>query len=183
VAKVWSQYSTDGPPPDEMRKARNGMLKALAGAWDEFMRTPQFMEMMKVSLNGALDLRRMARDGMNKIHEGFETPTKEDLDSILLAIRHIERRVLDRLEGMDDRVRKITERLEKPDERGGKPDGVGAAGAGELDERIRQIERRIGKIDGGIGKLGERIEELINRPPVASVSSEGAPGKRKASIK
>ena len=27
------------------------------------------MEMMKASLNGALDLKRMARDGMNRVHE------------------------------------------------------------------------------------------------------------------
>ena len=49
---------------DEMRKMRGGMLKVLAETWDEYMRTPQFMEMMKASLNGALDLKRMARDGM-----------------------------------------------------------------------------------------------------------------------
>ena len=34
-----------------------------------WFRTPQFMEMMKASLNGALDLKRMARDGMNRVHE------------------------------------------------------------------------------------------------------------------
>ena len=32
------------------------------------------MEMMKASLNGALDLKRMARDEMNRVHEQFETP-------------------------------------------------------------------------------------------------------------
>ena len=127
MANVWSEYSPDAPPPEEMRKMRSGMLKALAGAWDEFMRTPQFMEMMKVSLNGALDLRRMAREGLNKIHEQFETPTKEDLDSILLAIRHVERRVLERIEGVDDRVRIITEQLEKLDQR-----------LGKLEERVEE---------------------------------------------
>jgi len=117
MANAWSQYSPDSPPPEEMRKVRNSMLKALASTWDDFMRTPQFMEMMKVSLNGALDLRRMARDGINKLHEQFETPTKEDIDGILLAMRHVERRILERLEGVDDRVRNIMERLEKLDER------------------------------------------------------------------
>jgi uncharacterized protein YdcH (DUF465 family) len=175
MANVWSEYSSDSPPPEEMRKVRNGMLKGLSGTWDEFMRTPQFMEMMKVSLNGALDLKRMAREGMNKIHEQFEMPTKEDIDGILLAIRHVERRVLDRLEGVDDRVRNIIDRLEKLDERLGKMDGR----AGKLDERVNQIDERIKTVDGGIGKLGERIEELskaANRMPEAAV-------KRKASIK
>jgi hypothetical protein len=34
------------------------------------------MEMMKASLNGALDLKRMARDGMNRVHEQFENPSQ-----------------------------------------------------------------------------------------------------------
>jgi chromosome segregation ATPase len=175
MAGVWSEYSPDSPPPEEMRKMRSGMLKAMASTWDDFMRTPQFMEMMKVGLNGTLDLRRMARDGMNKIHEQFETPTKEDLDSILLAIRHVERRILDRLEGMDDRVRNIVERIEKMEGRLAKMDGRG----GKVEERVNQIDERIGKVDAGIEKLGERIDELSrrgNRPP------EG-PGKKQTSTK
>jgi tetrahydromethanopterin S-methyltransferase subunit G len=166
MASVWSQYSPGSPPTDEMRKMRGGMLKALAGTWDEYMRTPQFMEMMKASLNGALDLRRMARDGINKVHEQFEMPTKEDIDSVLLAIRHVERRVLDRLEGIDDRVRNITGQIEKLEESAGKRE----SGAGDLAERLDQIDKRIGKIDGGVGKLGERIEALskgAGRPAAA----------------
>jgi uncharacterized protein YdcH (DUF465 family) len=175
MANVWSEFSPGSPPPEEMRKVRSSMLKAMAGTWDEFMRTPQFMEMMKASLNGGLDLKRMAREGMNKVHEQFETPSKEDLDSVLLAIRHVERRILDRLEGINDHVLSMAERFEKLDERIGKPDG----GAGKLEERLNQIDKRIGKIDGGIEKLGERIEELskgAKQPP------EG-PRKGKASTK
>ena len=55
MASVWSQFSPGSPPADEMRKMRSGMLKVLAETWDEYMRT----------LNGAFDLKRTARDGMN----------------------------------------------------------------------------------------------------------------------
>jgi hypothetical protein len=64
MASVWSQFSPGSPPSDEMRKMRGGMLKVLAETWDEYMRTPQFMEMMKASLNGTLDLKRMAHDAI-----------------------------------------------------------------------------------------------------------------------
>jgi len=141
MANVWSQFSPGSPPPEEMRKVRSGMLKAMAGTWDEFMRTPQFMEMMKASLNGALDLRRMGREGMNKIHEQFETPTKEDLDSVLLAIRHVERRLLDRIEGIGDRGLNISEQLEKLDER-----------LGKMDERIEKLSKGAGQPRKGKAK-------------------------------
>jgi hypothetical protein len=110
MASVWSQFSPGSPPSDEMRKMRGGMLKVLAETWDEYMRTPQFMEMMKASLNGTLDLKRMARDAMNRVHEQFENPSKEDIDGVLLATRHVERRLLDRLEGLDDRVANLDEK-------------------------------------------------------------------------
>ena len=114
MASVWSQFSPGSPPADEMR---SGMLKVLAETWDEYLRTPLFMEMMKASLNGALDLKRMARDGMNLVHEQFESPSKEDIDGVLLAIRHVERRLLDRLEGLDDRVANLDQKIDKVDQR------------------------------------------------------------------
>src|SRR6516164_5332021 len=116
MAGVWSQFSPGSPPSDEMRKMRGGMLQVLAETWDEYMRTPQFMEMMKASLNGALDLKRLARDGMNRVHEQFENPGKQDIDDVLLAIRHVERRLLDRLEGLDDRVANLNEKIDKVDQ-------------------------------------------------------------------
>ena len=117
MTNVWSQFSPGAPPSGEMRKMRGGMLQVLTETWDEYMRTPLFMEMMKASLNGALDLKRMARDGMNRVHEQFENPSKEDIDGVLMAIRHVERRVLDRLEGLDDRVAKLDEKIDKIDQR------------------------------------------------------------------
>jgi hypothetical protein len=117
MGSVWSQFSPGSPPIDEVRKIRGGMLQVLAETWDEYMRTPQFMEMMKASLNGALDLKRLARDGMNRMHEQFENPAKEDIDGVLLAIRHVERRLLERLEGLDGRVANLNEKIDKVDQR------------------------------------------------------------------
>jgi hypothetical protein len=111
MTSVWSQLCTGSPPSEEMRKMRGAMLKTLAETWDEYMRTPQFMEMMKASLNGALDLKRMSRDAMNRVHEQLENPSKEDIDGVLMATRHAERRLLDLLEGLDDRVAKLDEKL------------------------------------------------------------------------
>jgi hypothetical protein len=62
------------------------------------------MEMMKASLNGALDLKGMARNGMNWMHGQLEVPDKQDIDGVLMALRHVERRLLDRMEGIDDRL-------------------------------------------------------------------------------
>jgi uncharacterized protein YdcH (DUF465 family) len=150
MASVWSQFSPGSPPTDEMRKMRGGMLKVLAETWDEYMRTPQFMEIMQASLNGMLDLKGMARDGMNRVHEQFENPSKNDIDDVLLAIRHVERRLLDRLEGLDDRV---TNRLEGFDDRvASRLEGLNDRVA-NLDEKIDSVDQRIARQENAIEKI------------------------------
>jgi hypothetical protein len=117
IGEAWSKYSPGSPPVDEMRKMRSGMLEVLAETWDEYLRTPQFMELMRASLNGVLDLKRVAREGMNRVHEQFENPSKQDIDDVLLAIRHVERRLLERIEGLDDRVVTLNEKFERVEQR------------------------------------------------------------------
>src|SRR5215469_10702029 len=143
MAGIWSQYSAGSPPIDEMRKMRGGMLKVLAETWDEYMRTPQFLEMMKASLNGALDLKRMAREGMNRVHEQFENPSKQDIDDVLLAVRHVERRLLERLEGLDDRVANVTEKID------------------DLDDRVAKQE-------SAIERLEQTIRTKVQKPAAGS---------------
>src|SRR5215469_16137178 len=149
MAGIWSQYSAGSPPIDEMRKMRGGMLKVLAETWDEYMRTPQFLEMMKASLNGALDLKRMAREGMNRVHEQFENPSKQDVDDVLLAIRHVERRLLERLEGIDDRV-------------------------ANLNERIDNLEEGIAKQENTIERLEQTVRTKVQKPAATPRKGTGA---------
>jgi prefoldin subunit 5 len=167
MASVWSQFSPGSPPTDEMRKMRGGMLKVLADTWDEYMRTPQFMEMMKASLNGAVDLKRMARDGMNRVHEQLENPSKEDIDGVLLAIRHVERRLLDRLEGLDDRVANLNEKVDKVDQGIGKHEHILDDRVANLGEKVDKVDQRIAKqehvLDDRVANLNKKIEKVDQR--------------------
>ena len=149
MAGVWSQFSAGSPPVDEMRKMRGGMLKVLAETWDEYMRTPQFLEMMKASLNGTLDLKCMAREGMNRVHEQFENPSKQDIDDVLLAVRHVERRLLERLEGLDDRV-------------------------ANLNEKIDTLDDRVAKRESAIERLEQTIRTKIQKPAAGPRKETGA---------
>ena len=150
-----------------MRKMRGGMLKVLAETWDEYMRTPQFMEMMKASLNGAVDLKRMARDGMNRVHEQLENPSKEDIDGVLLAIRHVERRLLDRLEGLDDRVANLNEKIDKVDQGIAKQEHILGDRVANLGEKVDKVDQRIAKqehvLDDRVANLNKKIDKVDQR--------------------
>ena len=167
---VWSQFSAGSPPIDEMRKMRGGMLKVLAETWEEYMRTPQFLEMMKASMNGALDLKRVAREGMNRLHEQLENPSKNDIDDLLLAIRHAERRLLERLEGLDERVGELNEKIEKVDQRVAKQD----KGMAKLDEKIDNVDQRMVKQENAIDRLEQTVRTKVQKPAAAPRKATGA---------
>ena len=176
MTNVWSQFSPGSPPSDEIRKMRGGMLKVLAETWDEYMRTPQFMEMMKASLNGALDLKRMARDGMNRVHEQFENPSKEDIDGVLMAIRHVEGRLLDRLGGLDDRVLNLNEKIDKIDQRFAKQGNAIDERVAILDEKIDKIDQRIAKQENAIERRGQTSKTKAQKP-AATTGAKHSPDK------
>ena len=170
MADVWAQFSPNSPPFEEVRKMRGGMLKVLAETWDGYMRTPQFLEMMKVSLNGALDVKRMVRDGFNRLHEQLENPSKDDIDDIFLAIRHVERRILDHLEGLDDRLPNLNEKIDR-------------AGGGitkqenaiiSLSESIVNLNQRIATQGNAIEQLEQTVRSKAQKPASPPRKGTGA---------
>ena len=154
---VFSQFSPSSPPVEEARKMRDGMLKVLGESCEEFMRTPQFMNLMKTSLNAALDLQRLSREGIDRVHDHLQTPDKEDIDGVLLAIRHVERRVLDRLESMDERVVEIDEQI------------------GRVNERIKRFEAGSKPHNGG------EASQARKRAATSKTASKVAPKDKRAS--
>jgi hypothetical protein len=109
--KIWSESmgkvmqaafagGQDSPPPELLKQIRAGMFQALAQSWDEFMRSPQFLEAMKQWMDNAIRFRQMSKDFMANIRNELQAPSREDLDSIMLTVRHMERQVLDRIDGL-----------------------------------------------------------------------------------
>lgn len=129
MAHVWSQFSPGSPPIEEARKMRSGMMNVLSESLDEFMRTPQFLEMMKQSMNGAMKMKSMSREGLHKMHDQLEIPHKEDLDGVLLALRHVERRLLERMEDLDENLAKLSEKTSEANE-----------GLERIEERVEDLE-------------------------------------------
>lgn len=112
MAQVWTRHSPEQPPPDAMRSMRSGMLKVMTKTWDDFVRTPEFLEYMKQGMDGSMDLKKMSADFMSNARHASEGPAREDIDGILLAIRHMERRLLDRIEEVDGTVAAVGRRLD-----------------------------------------------------------------------
>jgi len=94
----------NSPPPEIMREMRSGIFRALAQSWEEFMRSPQFLEGMKQWMESAINFRKMTNDFMAKVRNELEAPSRDDIDTIMLSVRHMEKRLLDRIEQLSNQV-------------------------------------------------------------------------------
>lgn len=100
-----SMFNPNSPPPELMREMRNGVLNALAKSWDEFLRSPQFQQVMKEWMDKAMAVRKMSHDLMGKVRKEMQAPSRDDIDAIMLSMRHMETRILDRLEALEKQVK------------------------------------------------------------------------------
>jgi hypothetical protein len=117
----------NSPPPEIMRQIRAGIFQALASSWEEFMRSPQFLEGMKQWMENAITFRKMTTDFMARVRNEMQAPSREDIDTVMLNIRHLEKRLLDRLDELATQVNAMNH---------------SAAGNGRARPRARAAARR-----------------------------------------
>lgn len=108
IAQAAFTISPGSPPPEVVRQIRSGIFQALASSWEEFMRSPQFLESMKQWMENAITFRKMTTDFMARVRNEMQAPSREDVDTIMLNIRHLERRLLDRLDELATQVDALT---------------------------------------------------------------------------
>ena len=100
--------------PEALRQMRAGMFQALAQSWDEFMRSPQFLNKMQQWTEGALTLRKLSSECLARMRNELQAPSRNDVDTIMLAIRHLETRVLDRIDCLSEQVNNLSRQHTKP---------------------------------------------------------------------
>ena len=107
-------FSPESAPPEFMRQMRSGIFEALGKSWEQFLRSPQFMEGMKQQMEATFAFRKMSGDFFSKMRHETQSTTREDIDAVMLAVRHMETRVLDRVERLAARIDQLAQPETKP---------------------------------------------------------------------
>ncbi len=119
--KIWTEsmsrmmqaaftITPNSPPPEVLRQIRSGIFQALAQSWDEFMRSPQFLEGMREWMENAIAFRKMSNDFMAKVRNTMQAPSRDDMDTIMLSVRHLEKRLLDRMDELSAQLDAVNAR-------------------------------------------------------------------------
>src|SRR4051794_14041295 len=66
------------PPPQAARDARGAAFQALSQYADQYMRSPQFLEMAKQSIDSSIALRKQWNDFFTDVRHGTEGVARRD---------------------------------------------------------------------------------------------------------
>lgn len=111
MARTGFSFSPDSTPPEFLRQMRSGIFGALSKSWEEFMRSPQFLDSMKSMMENAITFRKMSNDFLTEAHHGMQGTARVDIDNLMLAIHHLETRILDRIEEVSTRLEQVETQL------------------------------------------------------------------------
>ncbi|HTL51019.1 MAG TPA: hypothetical protein VL860_00435 [Planctomycetota bacterium] len=98
VMQAAFNFTPDTAPPDVLRQIRAGIFQTLAQSWDEYMRSPQFLEATRQWMDNAVTFRKITNEFMGRVRNDIQAPSRSDIDTVMLAVRHMEKRLLDRLD-------------------------------------------------------------------------------------
>ena len=116
------------PPPVAARHLSDISLAAMGQQADKYMRSPQFLAMVKESLDAQIAFRKQLNDFFTDAHHSVKGVAQQDVDALSQSIRQLERRVLNRIESVCDRLEQVSRRLEALESDG---DGSGGAAKGD----------------------------------------------------
>lgn len=97
--------------PEAMKQFRNGFMEAWAKSCDEYMRSDQFLGMMKQSMDNALAFRQQMNSYLTKCLEDAQVPSRNDTDALMRVLRSTEERLLDKFDKLMDRLESLEQRV------------------------------------------------------------------------
>jgi len=113
ISKFWSDMMTSmgaasmpKPPTQEelLKQMRRAFFDAWAAKCDEFMRSEAFLAMMKQSMESSLAFREKTNAFLKRSLGDAQMPSRDDTDSILIALRSLQEKMLDKLDVLTERV-------------------------------------------------------------------------------
>lgn len=90
--------------PEMLRQMRAGIFQSLSESWDEYLRSPQFLDGMRQWMDNAVAFRKISNEYLGRVRNEMQAPSRTDIDTVMLAVRHMEKRLLDRLDELSARV-------------------------------------------------------------------------------
>jgi hypothetical protein len=104
MAAAGMSFNPETPPTDAARQMRSAFFQAMSQQADQFMRSPEFLKMMKQSMDASLAFRKQMQDFFTSAHHAAGGVARQDVDQLLSAVHHLEDRLLQRIDELSTRL-------------------------------------------------------------------------------
>jgi hypothetical protein len=105
-------YDPSKAPPEVARQMRSMAFAAMAQYAEQFMRSPEFLEAMKQSLDAAVTFRQQINEFLTSAQHSVQGVARADVDSLMLNLKHTETRVLDVMSQINAKLDALTARMD-----------------------------------------------------------------------
>lgn len=104
-------FSPEDTPPEAARQMRSTLLKAWGDYYQQAMRSPEFLGLIRNMLNGGIDWQKQWNDFFTRIQHEFQGASRQGIDRVMQSVEQVERRLVDSLERVSDQLDNVTTRL------------------------------------------------------------------------
>lgn len=105
----WDQFTfLLTPDPEFLRSMQKELLNAMGKACDKYMRTPQFLSVMKEWFELLVSIQSSRKNTSEKLRSELTAMSREDVWECLKSIHHIESRVTDKLDELAEVLDKLS---------------------------------------------------------------------------
>jgi hypothetical protein len=109
----WAPASGTTQSPEFLRKARADLMQTWSDWWEQWLRSPAFLDAQKQMLDGNLAMRKQFRTVLRRMQRDLQLAGREDIDALEAAIRRSERRILDRLDETSAQLRALEAKIDR----------------------------------------------------------------------
>ncbi|MCB9852911.1 MAG: hypothetical protein H6819_07435 [Phycisphaerales bacterium] len=95
---------------DAAKSMQRAFFDSMARYFDEFMRSEQFLEHMKQTMDQSIAMKKMMDDFLIKAQTSLQAPVRGDVEDLAHLLRGIEERLFDRLDKLEEKVAAVEER-------------------------------------------------------------------------
>lgn len=99
------------PTPEMMRRMQSAFMDAMASSAEQYMRSPQFLDSMKQSLDAATQMRRQMEETLRRnLGDALKTPGQAGGD-VVAALHEMESRLAASIDAVNTRLDELEGRL------------------------------------------------------------------------
>jgi hypothetical protein len=102
--------------PELVRETRASAFNAWSEYWEEFLRSPAFLDAQRQAMAGSLESKRQVRECLGRLNHELQLATSEDVDELLRAIKRIEQRVSEQFDELSARLDRLSAQLNRSEQ-------------------------------------------------------------------